>query len=260
MDRRFSRRDGNGRGQRMPKAEETVAFTFPQIVLPLPHLATFQPFRNSTSSVAEEFLQKARRFLAAAAKVMAFIGFCPPLFDPFVRRFPSKWSRFPHTFCPSKMPKSSLSFSHCRITMPALALLIPLSLIAVSNARVFTSMADLLDEQHHQQLHLPLWRSASGLAPSFSPFRSLPAAALSAEPTDDEAEETAEDSPISVPATASGEAKQKRRLVVRVPFAQNPDNLHLSRIYKSLFDASQQSRAKKYESEGYGLRRFVPLF
>lgn len=130
--------------------------------------------------------------------------------------------------------------------MPALALLIPLSLIAVSNARsvghsplsppfifdfgrVFTSMADLLDEQHHQQLHLPLWRSASGLAPSFSPFRSPPAAALSAEPTDDEAEETEEDSPISVPATASGEAKQKRRLVVRVPFAQNPDNLHLSR-------------------------------
>ncbi|KAL3116184.1 hypothetical protein niasHT_002308 [Heterodera trifolii] len=158
------------------------------------------------------------------------------------------------------MPKSSLSFSHCRITMPALALLIPLSLIAVSNARVFTSMADLLDEQHHQQLHLPLWRSASGLAPSFSPFRSLPAAAFSAEPTDDEAEETEEDSPVSVPATASGEAKQKRRLVVRVPFAQNPDNLHLSRIYKSLFDASQQSRAKKYESEGNGLRRFVPLF
>jgi hypothetical protein len=28
---------------------------------------------------------------------------------------------------------------------------------------------------------------------------------------------------------------QKRRLVVKIPFAQNPENHHLSRIYKSLF-------------------------
>jgi hypothetical protein len=35
---------------------------------------------------------------------------------------------------------------------------------------------------------------------------------------------------------------QKRRLVVRVPFAQIPDNIQLNRIYKSLFT---QQKAKK---------------
>lgn len=35
---------------------------------------------------------------------------------------------------------------------------------------------------------------------------------------------------------------EKRRLVVRVPFAQNPDNMQLSRIYKSLFTQQKQKK------------------
>uniref|UniRef100_A0A914I527 Uncharacterized protein n=1 Tax=Globodera rostochiensis TaxID=31243 RepID=A0A914I527_GLORO len=157
------------------------------------------------------------------------------------------------------MPKLEL-FNPCRSTVPTVTLLM-LTLVALSNARMFISMADLLNEQQQQQLlHLnpPLWRSATGLAPSFSPFRALtPSAVAEQRADDDEAKE--EDGTMPVPAV-SGDTKQKRRLVVRVPFAQNPDNLHLSRIYKSLFDPSQQSRAKKYELEGYGLRNFVPFF
>ena len=48
---------------------------------------------------------------------------------------------------------------------------------------------------------------------------------------------------------------EKRRLVVRVPFAQNPDGHQLSRIYKSLFEPSN-SRAKK-QPWAYSLRHFV---
>ncbi|KAH7717505.1 hypothetical protein AAVH_15086 [Aphelenchoides avenae] len=40
--------------------------------------------------------------------------------------------------------------------------------------------------------------------------------------------------------TALRPAPAKRRLVVRLPFAQNPDTMQLSRIYKGLF--SQQKR------------------
>uniref|UniRef100_A0A183CMV9 RRM_2 domain-containing protein n=1 Tax=Globodera pallida TaxID=36090 RepID=A0A183CMV9_GLOPA len=157
------------------------------------------------------------------------------------------------------MPKLEL-FNPCRSTVPTVTLLM-LTMVALSNARMFISMADLLNEQQQQQLHLnpPLWRSATGLAPSFSPFRALTPSAVAAQRADDDEAKEEDGTMPAIPA-ASGDTKQKRRLVVRVPFAQNPDNLHLSRIYKSLFDASQQSRAKKYELEGYGLRNFVPFF
>ncbi|CAD5210369.1 unnamed protein product [Bursaphelenchus okinawaensis] len=42
-------------------------------------------------------------------------------------------------------------------------------------------------------------------------------------------------------------APAKRRLVVRVPFAQNPDSIQLSRIYKSLFTQPKQKKLNTYK-------------
>ncbi|KAK0396133.1 hypothetical protein QR680_001584 [Steinernema hermaphroditum] len=43
----------------------------------------------------------------------------------------------------------------------------------------------------------------------------------------------------------------KRRLVVRVPFAQNPDNEQLSRIYKSMFTHSKQKKIAEYSLRSF---------
>ncbi|CAD5215115.1 unnamed protein product [Bursaphelenchus xylophilus] len=49
-------------------------------------------------------------------------------------------------------------------------------------------------------------------------------------------------------------APEKRRLVVRVPFAQNPDSIQLSRIYKSLFT---QQKQKKLKAFNFSLRNLL---
>uniref|UniRef100_A0A1I7ZF64 Transmembrane protein n=1 Tax=Steinernema glaseri TaxID=37863 RepID=A0A1I7ZF64_9BILA len=46
-------------------------------------------------------------------------------------------------------------------------------------------------------------------------------------------------------------APSKRRLVVRVPFAQNPDNEQLSRIYKSMFTHSKQKKIGEYSLRSF---------
>ncbi|KAK0396132.1 hypothetical protein QR680_001584 [Steinernema hermaphroditum] len=46
-------------------------------------------------------------------------------------------------------------------------------------------------------------------------------------------------------------APSKRRLVVRVPFAQNPDNEQLSRIYKSMFTHSKQKKIAEYSLRSF---------
>ncbi|TMS35638.1 hypothetical protein L596_002997 [Steinernema carpocapsae] len=46
-------------------------------------------------------------------------------------------------------------------------------------------------------------------------------------------------------------APSKRRLVVRVPFAQNPDNEQLSRIYKSIFTHAKQKKIGEYSLRNF---------
>uniref|UniRef100_A0AC35GQ61 Uncharacterized protein n=1 Tax=Panagrolaimus sp. PS1159 TaxID=55785 RepID=A0AC35GQ61_9BILA len=41
---------------------------------------------------------------------------------------------------------------------------------------------------------------------------------------------------------------EKRRLVVRVPFAQSPDSIQLHRLYKTLFDNNNNTKQKKFMS------------
>uniref|UniRef100_A0A914BY92 Uncharacterized protein n=1 Tax=Acrobeloides nanus TaxID=290746 RepID=A0A914BY92_9BILA len=49
-------------------------------------------------------------------------------------------------------------------------------------------------------------------------------------------------------------APMKRRLVVRLPYAQKPDSLQLGRIYKSIYS---QPKEKKFNAEplGFSLQR-----
>lgn len=45
---------------------------------------------------------------------------------------------------------------------------------------------------------------------------------------------------------APRKAPSKRRLVVRVPFAHNPDTMQLSRIYKSLLTQQKQKKVNPF--------------
>ncbi|KAI6242758.1 hypothetical protein M3Y99_00182500 [Aphelenchoides fujianensis] len=43
------------------------------------------------------------------------------------------------------------------------------------------------------------------------------------------------------------EAPHKRRVVIRVPFAQNPDSMQLSRIYKSIFSQKEKKENPAFD-------------
>jgi len=57
------------------------------------------------------------------------------------------------------------------------------------------------------------------------------------------------------PALNEQQQRPKRRLVVRVPFVQNPDTTHLSRIYRQLF--TQQKQKKLISPFGYSIRNYI---